>query len=824
MQTIPRYRRRRTAWSLAVAAIGLCLVLLATAPVANADEAKAPATPPEQSGPPEQSVAAEKSADGGQFEDPVENFVPLRPRSPREDDHIRALALFAAGRVAVQKQNYAEALRNYERAYRFDPDAVAALREIVPLAFNLDRQEEGGRDALILAEREPGDANLLRRLAMYLTEEGDTERALGLYEKAVSLQQGKSTKDSANTVLMWMEMGRLYFVAKKFEPAADNFARVAKALADPKEYQLSAEVEKALLNKGELTYQLFGEAFLEANRPDDALAAFEKVNGFKADEALHLYNLARVDAKRKQPAQALAKLEVYLDKHFATQGTGPYELYAEVLAALGHEDQLAERLEKYREVDAQNMPLSYFLAERYSKAGQLDKARPILEALIEQRKERPPLEAIRTLVDVYRQQQETARLLSLLGSSVGRVANLSPLGDSGDKLLADKALAAAIVAEAEKQLPPDGEVPDNDQPAKLDYGQWMAAALLAGKLENHAAADKLFDAAMKAEGVKPGEALVSWGLELFAANQYERAIKIFERAISEKALPDDNPALSFYLAGALEMAGRTDDAIARAKLAAEKKPDSPRFASRVAWIQFHAKQLDQARESYLALIDQYDKDHESPETREVMRDARLVLSNIAAMQGDMDQAEEWLEQVLDEFPEDAGALNDLGYLWADAGKHLERALAMIQVAVSEDPKNMAYRDSLGWALFRLGRYPEAIAELKVAASVPEADGVILDHLAEAQLLSGEIAAAIETWRRAEAAFERDGETEDAQEVREKLKLAEAQATKKAAVPEPKPEEPQPAEAQPAESPPAELEPKKSESEPEASPAASETPQ
>lgn len=238
----------------------------------------------------------------------------------------------------------------------------------------------------------------------------------------------------------------------------------------------------------------------------------------------------------------------------------------------------------------------------------------------------------------------------------------------------------------------------------------------------------------------------------------------------------------------------------------------------MAWIQFHAKKLDEARASYLTLIDQYDKDHESPEVREVMHNARLVLSNIAAMQGDMDQAEEWLEQVLDEFPEDAGALNDLGYLWADAGKHLDRALTMIQLAVAEDPKNMAYRDSLGWALYRLGRYPEAVAELKVAASVPDADGVILDHLAEAQLLSGEIAAAIETWRRSEAAYERDGETEDAQDVREKIKEAEAQATEETAVPEP-----QPAEAQPAESPPAESEPKKSESEQEASPAASETP-
>jgi tetratricopeptide (TPR) repeat protein len=158
------------------------------------------------------------------------------------------------------------------------------------------------------------------------------------------------------------------------------------------------------------------------------------------------------------------------------------------------------------------------------------------------------------------------------------------------------------------------------------------------------------------------------------------------------------------------------------------------------------------------------------------------------MQDDLDQAEEWLEQVLDEFPEDTGALNDLGYLWADAGKHLDRALEMIQVAVAEDPANMAYRDSLGWALLRLGRYSEAVAELKVAAGVPDPDGVILDHLAEAQLLNGEVAAAIESWRRALSLFEEEQDAEKAQQTREKIKLAEAKATENPSVPEPKPAE------------------------------------
>lgn len=718
-------------------------------------------------GEPEAQASAPPADQPFELDDAPEPFVPLKPRTWHEKDHVRALALFAAGRVAEQKQDYESALRSYERAYRFDPDAVAALREIVPLAFNLDRQSEGVRYALILAEREPGDPTLLRRLAIYLTESGDAERALALYEKAVQLQDEAGDKPSANTVLMWMEMARLYFVVKNFDEAARYFGKVAEALEDPKQFQLSPAVEKALVNKGELTYQLFGESFLQAGRPDEALAAFEKAEKYKANAALHLYNLARVEAKKKQPAQALAKLEEYLAGHHATQGTEPYKLYAEMLAELGQEDQLIERLEQHRAADPANVPLSYFLAERYQQAGNLEKAEPIYQALIEARKERPPLEAITGLVEIYHKQKDPAKLLAVLADSAGRAGSLAALGDAGKSLVADAETARAIVAEAQKQLAADK--------AQVDYSRRLAAALVALELADYDGADALFNAALESEEARRPEVLINWGLQLFMAGQHDRAAKVFERGLNEKILPEDNAPIYFYLAGALEMSGQTDAAIERAGQAVALDKNNPRFASRAAWIQFHAKRYDEARKSYLALLEEFDKNRDSEEAREVMRDARLVLSNIAVLQGDMPKAEEWLEEVLDEFPEDDGAMNDLGYLWADDGKHLERAHEMIQAAVAADPKNMAYRDSLGWVLFRLGKYPEAVAELQVAASMPDPDGVILDHLAEAQWHAGQKAEALESWKRALAAHEKASEPEKAAQIREKIKQAESQS-------------------------------------------------
>jgi predicted Zn-dependent protease len=124
--------------------------------------------------------------------------------------------------------------------------------------------------------------------------------------------------------------------------------------------------------------------------------------------------------------------------------------------------------------------------------------------------------------------------------------------------------------------------------------------------------------------------------------------------------------------------------------------------------------------------------------------------------------------VLDEFPGDVSALNDLGYLWAERGQHLHRALAMTHQAVAAEPKNRAYRDSLGWAYYQLGRYAEAVRELRLAAADDTADGVVLDHLGDAESRYGRADAASAAWQRAAAAFEKAGESGKTAVVKAKL--------------------------------------------------------
>jgi tetratricopeptide (TPR) repeat protein len=98
--------------------------------------------------------------------------------------------------------------------------------------------------------------------------------------------------------------------------------------------------------------------------------------------------------------------------------------------------------------------------------------------------------------------------------------------------------------------------------------------------------------------------------------------------------------------------------------------------------------------------------------------------------GDVPGAEAAVRDVLARDPENPAALNFLGYMWADHGMNLEQALDLIEKALSHDPDNGAFVDSLGWAYFHLGRLGEARTQLERAARLTGGDPEVLEHLGD----------------------------------------------------------------------------------------------
>lgn len=704
-------------------------------------------------------------------------FGPRHPATKANRDRNEALALLVAGAAHQRHERYAKALQCFERSWRLDPQSATILQGIVPLAIRLGREAEAVRWALNVTDPSGADPKTLHYLGLQLAARGDWPNALTLYRW--SLAADGDAKNSAAGVLRRMEMGRIYFMAGKPKEAAECFADVVRALDQPEQFGIDEAFKQKflLMDKPGPTYQFFGECFLAADRPSDAKAAFEKAN---PDKAMRPFNLARLRAKTGQSAEALESLDAALNEGLSDQGPIVYELLAELLDRLDKKAELIDRLEKLRAAEPDNIPLGYFLAARYREADRPAKAEALYRDLLQKK---PLAAGYRGLIDLNRQGKQYDALLEVLGEAVEKIGVLQTLQAESQTVSGDAAATAALVEIARDRI--------KNAPADFGRGPRVAVGLMALEAKQFDAAGEFFNAALavtreseasaelkkaSSAGALPslpglptqaGEVYMVWGLGLLGGERADEAAKVFQRAIDEKASTSDDPAYYFYLSGALALADRHDEALAAAKVAAEKRKELARFRSRPAWVLYFAKRYDEAMKAYRALVEQFDADT-SDETRDVLREARLVLSNLCVMQGDQQQAEEWLERVLDEFPDDSGALNDLGYLWADQGKNLLRARRMIQSAVNAEPDIAAYRDSLGWVLFRLEKYPEALAELQKAVAGKEPDGTVLEHLGDTYLKMKDRPKAVESWRRAAEAFRQEKEPEKAKAVEKKI--------------------------------------------------------
>lgn len=740
------------------------------------------AAAPEQS--PSEQPADPKSDAGELTDQQFEPFVPRTPRSEADTDRLEALQLYAAGRLKEQQQQLPAALKFYQRAYRRDPAALTVLKQIIPLAFNLGRSEEAFRYAIRLGEVEPTDPVLLRQLGVHLTGEGKLAEALSFYEKAWRLERDKK---EPGVVLLLSQLGKLYLIDGQTAQAADVYLQIVTALENADDYRLDRRARKLLLEDAAKTldllgvdlegandeaaaHELFGRTFLGAGRIEQAQTAFDRVDKAFSNPAVTAWHRAQLAAARGAKETAIQSLDEYFKAHAVSHAEEPYELLEKLLTEAGRGGELLARLEQLHRDDPKNEALQRFLARRYHQAGELDKAAPLFAALAETE---PSVEVYRAQIDIYRRLRDVPALLRTLSTVLSQLRLVDLLGDEGKALLADSALIDEIFAAAEKQIAAKPDELTPEQRAGLG-----ALAVASKRIDR---AGELFESAIAAQPEQSAELLKQWGLGLLM-----RDLPAESAAVLARAPTDETPAAEaqrlYHLAGALEYAGKTDEALAAAREAtdlAEANADQLEGAyamvvARVPWILFHAKRYDGALAEYEKLLARFDGKQDAKGAREIAREARLMLSNLAAIQENFVDAEEWLEQILDESPDDVSASNDLGYIWVDQGKHLERSLRMIEYAVAKAPENGAYRDSLGWAWYRLGNYDKAIDELSKATDLlDEPDGLIFDHLGDALDKAGRADDARAAWEKAVTAFDKQQETEKARITREKIAAAPA---------------------------------------------------
>jgi tetratricopeptide (TPR) repeat protein len=200
------------------------------------------------------------------------------------------------------------------------------------------------------------------------------------------------------------------------------------------------------------------------------------------------------------------------------------------------------------------------------------------------------------------------------------------------------------------------------------------------------------------------------------------------------------------------------------------------------------------REVYITLSQMYSRLKRWPEAEEALNQAEqlstkdedkqyvyFLRGSTYERQKKYEPAEEMFRKVLGGDPQNATALNYLGYMLADRGVKLDEALGFIKKAVDLDPANGAYLDSLGWAYFRLGKYELAEDSLIKASQRIGTDPTVQDHLGDLYQKTGRLKLAAVHWERALSEWNKTVAAEvdqnDVARVQKKLESAKMKLAK-----------------------------------------------
>jgi tetratricopeptide (TPR) repeat protein len=143
---------------------------------------------------------------------------------------------------------------------------------------------------------------------------------------------------------------------------------------------------------------------------------------------------------------------------------------------------------------------------------------------------------------------------------------------------------------------------------------------------------------------------------------------------------------------------------------------------------------EKAREALIKGVALYPKDAQM----------RFQLAMTEDRLGHFDDAVREFQDLLAVDPKNAGAMNYLGYSWADKGVRLEESEKLVRQAVEIEPTNGAYLDSLGWVRYKRGDFKEARSALEKAVYYSP-DPLIFEHLGDACLADQNLPEALQAY-------------------------------------------------------------------------------
>jgi tetratricopeptide (TPR) repeat protein len=248
---------------------------------------------------------------------------------------------------------------------------------------------------------------------------------------------------------------------------------------------------------------------------------------------------------------------------------------------------------------------------------------------------------------------------------------------------------------------------------------------------------------------------------LEALERYDLATETYKR------VPRDHPsflAAELGRAESLRRAEKTDAAVEVLEQLQVSHPELPLVHVSAGDLYRQLERYKDAAQSYETAIDLY---AQNGSEQWFVYYARAICHE---RMGTWEKAEADFRKALALNPEHPQVLNYLGYSMVEKQINLDEALDMIERAVAKQPNSGYIVDSLGWVLYRLGRYEEAIGHMERAAELMPVDPVVNDHLGDVLWAVGRHNEAEFQWKRALSFIDEDKPSPDINPDRIRRKL------------------------------------------------------
>jgi tetratricopeptide (TPR) repeat protein len=205
-----------------------------------------------------------------------------------------------------------------------------------------------------------------------------------------------------------------------------------------------------------------------------------------------------------------------------------------------------------------------------------------------------------------------------------------------------------------------------------------------------------------------------------------------------------SPAFELYTNAQIHAAmifkkeGRLDDAILVMTQAIGKKNDQAVLYLYLSSLYEDKKDMAATEKTIIEGIGRFPRD----------TDLHYVLGTLLEKVNRFEESIKSMEKVLDIDPQNADALNFIGYSYADRGIRLDQAEQMIVQALKIKPDNGYILDSLGWVHFKKNKYDSALKYLQRALKLLPNDPNITEHLGDVYLKIGQDKEALDYYRKA----------------------------------------------------------------------------